>query len=92
VEVREQLLSAIYAGQIFRLALRDLGLTSNQVWGLTKTDEEWSTALETALMASRQDDLKHGLQRGVYGRLCLQRVSGASAHSDGAAIYLVRVA
>jgi hypothetical protein len=60
VEVREQLLSAIYAGQIFRLALRDLGLTSNQVWGLTKTDEEWSTALETALMASRQDDLKHG--------------------------------
>jgi hypothetical protein len=25
--------------------LRDLGLTSNQVWGLTKTDQEWSETL-----------------------------------------------
>jgi hypothetical protein len=71
VEVREQLLSAIYAGQIFRLALRDLGLTSNQVWGLTKTDEEWSTALETALMASRRDVLKHGSNAAyVAGCVC----------------------
>ena len=30
--------------------LRDLGLTSNQVFGLTKTDQEWSEKLEdTAL-------------------------------------------
>ena len=38
VEMRQQLLDAIYAGQPFRTVLRDLGLTSNQVWGLTKTD------------------------------------------------------
>jgi hypothetical protein len=41
-EVRQQLLDAIYDRKPFRQALRDLGLTSNQVWGLTKTDEEWS--------------------------------------------------
>jgi hypothetical protein len=46
VEVRQQLLNAIYAGQPFRTVLRDLRLTSNQVWGLTKTDQEWSTKLE----------------------------------------------
>ena len=35
----------LYAGQPFRQVLRDLRLTSNQVWGLTKTDREWSAAL-----------------------------------------------
>jgi hypothetical protein len=50
-EVREQLLSAIYAGQSFRQVLRDLGLTSNAAWGLGKTDDEWFAALEAALMA-----------------------------------------
>jgi hypothetical protein len=35
VEMRQQLLDAIYAGQPFRTILRDLGLTSNQVFGLT---------------------------------------------------------
>ena len=49
VEVREQFLAAIYAGQPFRQVLRDLDLTSNQVWGLTKTDVEWSVALEAAV-------------------------------------------
>ena len=29
-EVRQQLLDAIYSGQPFRTALRELGLTSNQ--------------------------------------------------------------
>jgi hypothetical protein len=52
VELRQQLLDAIYAGQPFRTTLQDLGLTPNQVWGLTKTDEGWSTALEAALTAS----------------------------------------
>jgi hypothetical protein len=47
-EVRQQLLDAIHAGQPFRTVLRDLGLTSNQVWGLTKTDQEWSGKLEAA--------------------------------------------
>jgi hypothetical protein len=32
-DVRQQLLDAIYSGQPFRTVLRDLGLTSNQVWG-----------------------------------------------------------
>jgi hypothetical protein len=45
-DVRQQLLDAIYGGQPFRTVLRELGLTSNQVWGLTKTDEEWAAALE----------------------------------------------
>jgi hypothetical protein len=57
--VRQQLLDAIYGGQPFRTALRDLGLTSNQVWGLTKTDQEWSEQLEAALMATRRGDLQH---------------------------------
>jgi hypothetical protein len=42
--------------QPFRVVLRDLGLTSNQVWGLTKTDKDWSEKLEAALMANRRDD------------------------------------
>jgi hypothetical protein len=32
VEVRQQLLGAIHAGQPFRTTLRDLGLTPNRVW------------------------------------------------------------
>jgi hypothetical protein len=60
VEVRQQLLEAIYDGQPFRTVLRDLDLTPNQVWGLTKTDDEWASALETALIATRRDDLEHG--------------------------------
>ena len=40
----------------FRVVLRDLGLTSNQV-GLTKTDHEWSEKLEAALTATRREDL-----------------------------------
>jgi hypothetical protein len=43
--MRQQLLDAIYAGQPFRSVLRDLGLTPNQVWGLTRTDQQWSADL-----------------------------------------------
>jgi hypothetical protein len=53
LEVREQLLEAIYNGQGFRTVLRDLELTPNQVWGLTKTDQEWSAELDAALTAPR---------------------------------------
>jgi hypothetical protein len=70
--VRQQLLDAIYSGQSFRTALRDLGLTSNQVWGLTKTDEKWSAALEAALMATRRDHLQHGTN-AAYARGCVCR-------------------
>jgi hypothetical protein len=48
-----------------------LGLTSNQVFGLAKTDEEWSTTLEAALTASRRSDLKHGTNAAyVAGCVC----------------------
>ncbi|HEY9470612.1 MAG TPA: hypothetical protein VIQ76_13460 [Propionibacteriaceae bacterium] len=60
VELRQELLDAIHSGQPFRTVLRDRGLTSNQVWGLTKTDAEWSAALDGALMAARRNDLEHG--------------------------------
>jgi hypothetical protein len=66
----QQLLDAIHSGQPFRTALRDLGLTSNQVWGLTRTDDEWLAALETALTATRRDDLQHGTN-AAYLRRCV---------------------
>jgi hypothetical protein len=56
-EVRTQLLSAIYAGQTFRTALCGLGLTTNEAWRLTKTDQEWAEALEAALVATRRNNL-----------------------------------
>jgi hypothetical protein len=69
--VRQQFLDAIYSGQPFHTVLRDLGLTSNQVWGLTKTDEEWSEQLESALTATRRDDLEHGTNVAyVAGCVC----------------------
>jgi hypothetical protein len=70
VEVRQQLLEAIYASQPFRTVLRDLGLTSNQVWGLSRTDAEWSERLENALTATRRDDLQHGNAAYVHGCVC----------------------
>jgi hypothetical protein len=71
MEVRQQLLDAIYAGQSFRTVLHDYGLTSNQVWGLTKTDPEWSAALEAALTTTRRDDLEQGTNAAyVAGCVC----------------------
>jgi hypothetical protein len=77
-EVRHQLLDAIYSGQPFRTVLRDLGVTPNQVWGLTKTDGQWSAELEAALTATRRGDLTWN-QRCLCPGLCLQRLSRASA-------------
>jgi hypothetical protein len=68
-EMRQQLLDAIYASRPFRVVLRDLGLTSNQMWGLSKTDHEWSEKLE-ALTATRRDDLRHGTTP-AYVRCCV---------------------
>jgi hypothetical protein len=71
VEVRQQLLDAIYEGQQFRTVLRSLGLTSNRVWGLTKTDPDWSQQLEAALAATRRDDLHHGTTKAYFsGCVC----------------------
>jgi hypothetical protein len=47
--------------------LRQLGLTSNQVWGLTKTDDDWSAALEATLTATRRADLQHGTSAALCG-------------------------
>ena len=69
--MRQQLLDAIYAGQFFRRVLRDLGLSPNQVWGLTKIDDEWFAALDAALTATRRDDLRHGTNAAyVHGCVC----------------------
>jgi hypothetical protein len=70
-QVRQQLLNAIHDRRPFRQALRELDLTSNQVWGLAGTDREWSTALDAALTSSRRDDLKHGTNAAyVQGCVC----------------------
>ena len=51
--------------------LRDLGLSSNRVFGLTRTDEEWSTALDAALTSARRDDLEHGTNAAyIHGCVC----------------------
>jgi hypothetical protein len=51
--------------------LRDLNLTANQVWGLTKTDQQWSAELEAALTSIRRIDLNHGTNAAyVAGCVC----------------------
>ena len=71
VELRQQVLDGIYAGRPFRTIIRGLGLTPNQVWGLTKIDEGWSTALEAALTVSRRVDLRRGTNAAyVAGCVC----------------------
>ena len=72
VDTRQQLLDAIYSGRPFRTVLRDLGLTSNQVFGLARADEEWSSVLEAALTASRRDDLQHGTNAAYAARVRVQ--------------------
>ncbi len=69
-KIRQQLLNGIYAGTPFRTVVQDLGLTSQQVWGLTKIDQEWSTVLEAALTAARRDDLEHGTN-AAYANGCV---------------------
>ena len=69
--MRQQLLDAIYGGEPFRATLRDLGLTSNRVFGLTRTDQEWSEQLDAALMAARREDLQHGTNAAyIHGCVC----------------------
>jgi hypothetical protein len=68
--MRRKFLDALYRGQPFRAVLTHLGLTSNQVSGLTKTDQDWSEKLEAALTATRRDDLKHGTS-AAYVRGCV---------------------
>jgi hypothetical protein len=70
-DTQQQLLDAIYMGKSFRSVLRDLNLTSNQVWGIAKVDREWSAALDAALTATRRDDFEHGTNAAyVQGCVC----------------------
>jgi hypothetical protein len=67
----QQLLKAIHNGRPFRQVLRGLGLTPNQVWGLTKTYDAWSEALKAALTATRRADLRHGTNAAyIAGCFC----------------------
>jgi hypothetical protein len=69
--VGQEVLDGISAGRPFCTVLRDLGLTPNQVWGLTKTDQDWSEKLDAALTATSRDDLKHGPNAAyVQGCVC----------------------
>ncbi len=79
IEMREQFLAAIYAGQPFRQVLRDSANLKPGL-GLTKTDPGWSAALEAALTAARRDDLEHGTNAAYVS---VQGVSGAPAAEDG---------
>jgi hypothetical protein len=83
VEVRLQLLEAIYAGQPFRTVLRDLGLSSNRVSGLARTDQEWSERLDAALTASHRGRPGAWHQCRVPARLRVQRLQNSSTGSDG---------
>ena len=69
--MRQQLLDAIDAGQPFRAVLRDLGLTSYRVFGLARTNQEWSEKLEAALTTGRREDLEHGTNAAyLHGCVC----------------------
>jgi hypothetical protein len=69
--MRQQLLDALHAGQPFRAVLRDLGLSSYRVFGLARTDQEWSEKLDAALTASRREDLEHGTNAAyLHGCVC----------------------
>jgi hypothetical protein len=62
---------ALYAGQPFRTVLRRLGLTSNRVFGLARTDQEWSQELEATLTATRREDLDLGTNAAyIHGCVC----------------------
>ena len=61
----------LYATKPFRTVLGDLGPTPNQVWGLTKTDDEW-WRLDAALTATRRNDLERTNTAYVHGCVCCE--------------------
>jgi hypothetical protein len=53
------------------ICFRAMGLTPNRVRGQTKTEHEWSAALDAALKATRRTDLQHGTNAAyVAGCVC----------------------
>jgi hypothetical protein len=86
LELRQQLVDALCSGQPFSRVLHNLGLTSNQVWGLTRTDPEWSNKLEAALTATRRDDLEHGTTPAyVRGCVCSEYANTSGSGCPGIA-------
>jgi hypothetical protein len=61
------LLAAIYDGRPFGEIIRDLGLTSNQIWGSLNRRGMVDRA-GGSLMATRRDDLKHGTNAAYVAR------------------------
>jgi hypothetical protein len=54
-----------------RTVLRELGLTSDQVWSLLKSDDDWSAALEAAVTAIRRGTSNRGRMPGTPGCVCM---------------------
>jgi hypothetical protein len=50
---------------------------------LTKIDEEWSAALEAALVATVATDLKHGSNAAYVAGVVPARSAGSPALADG---------
>jgi hypothetical protein len=69
---------AIYAGQPFRTVSRDLGLTPNQVWGLTKTDQKWSENLEAALTLPGERTSSTARTRRTWRAVCAESAGSIS--------------
>ena len=79
--MRQQLLDAIYSGRPFRSLLRDSRPTPSQAWGLAKTDQEWSAALEAALTATHRTDLRHATKPHIW-RGVPARSAGSTSASE----------
>jgi len=60
-------------------ARRSTTSASNRVWGLTKTDDEWSGALDAALTATRRGDLEHGTNAAYVAGCVCKSVENTSA-------------
>jgi hypothetical protein len=73
---------ALYAGRPFRAILRDLGLTSNQVWG---SPEQTTHGTPSSRPLDRYPpgppEARH--DPGVCPWVCLPRVPRTPAHQDG---------
>lgn len=61
--------------------VRELGLTSQQVWGLTKTDHEWSTALS----AARRDEGEHNTN-AAYANACVCGTAGSTSNGEAGTV------
>ena len=84
LEVRQRLLDAIYAGRPFRAILRDLGLTSNRVFGLARSWEPLSrqAAEKTSSTAPTPRTYTAAYTANV-GRISRFECAGTTEHQFG---------